>query len=100
MNGNVTIAHNTATRNGGGIYLSTSELNCQQKSNFVLFDNTAANKGGGVHAISSSIKATSSLIAWSQLYYYTGTRMTFTGNAAERGGGLSLEANAKLYILK
>ena len=26
--------------------------------------------------------------------------MNFTGNAAEKGGGLSLEANAKLYILK
>ena len=29
VNGNVTIAHNTATENGGGVYLSTSELNCQ-----------------------------------------------------------------------
>ena len=31
---------------------------------------------------------------------YTGTRMNFTNNSAKRGGGLSLEANAKLYILK
>ena len=59
VNGNVTIAHNAATRNGGGVYLSTSELNCQQKSIFVLFQSIAKHKGGGLHAISSTIKATS-----------------------------------------
>ena len=96
VNGDVTIAHNTATRNGGGVYLSTSELNCQQKSTFVLFNNTAVHKGGGLHAISSSIKATSAFTR----PQYIGTRINFTNNAAERGGGLSLEANAKLYVLK
>ena len=98
VNGDVTIAQNTATGNGGGVYLSTSELNCQQKSIFVLWNNTASHKGGGLHAISSSIKAFSS----SSTYAYivnTGTRIKITGNTAERGGGLSLEANAKLYIL-
>ena len=96
INGNVTIAHNTATGNGGGIYLSSSELNCQQESTFVLYSNTAMSKGGGLHAISSSIKAYS--------YYfgdrYIGTRIHFTKNTAKFGGGLSLEANAKLNILK
>ena len=96
VNGDVTIAHNTATRNGGGVYLSTSELNCQQKSTFVLFNNTAVHKGGGLHAIGSSIKATSAFTR----PQYTGTKINFTNNAAERGGGLSLEANAKLYVLK
>ena len=96
VNGNLTIAHNTATGHGGGVYLSTSELNCQQKSILVLWNNTASHKGGGLHAISSSIKAASSM-AWRQ---YTVTRINITGNAAERGGGLSLEANARLYILK
>ena len=100
VNGDVTIAHNTATRNGGGVYLSTSELNCQQKSTFVLFNNTAEQKGGGLHAIGSSIKATSAITLQLQYYYYIGTRINFTNNAAERGGGLSLEANAKLYVLK
>ena len=47
VNGYVTIAHNTATGNGGGVYLSTSELNCQHKSTFELFNNTAEYKGGG-----------------------------------------------------
>ena len=31
---------------------------------------------------------------------YTGVRMIFTKNMAGMGGGLSLEANAKLYVLK
>ena len=41
VNGDVTIARNTATRNDGGVYLSTSELNCQQKSIFVLLFSSA-----------------------------------------------------------
>ena len=98
VNGNVTLAHNTATRNGGGVYLSGSELNCQRNSTFTLFNNTAVHKGGGLHAIRSSIKATSDIdLGMAQ---YSGTRIYFTKNVAWFGGGLSLEANAKLYILK
>ena len=58
-------------------------------------------KGGGLHAISSSIKASSNLEYSNDNYpYYIGTRMNFTNNKAKFGGGLSLEANAKLNILK
>ena len=89
-------AHNTATRNGGGIYLLNSELNYQQKSTIVLFNNTVVHKGGGLHATSSSIKATSTY----KYKHYSGTRINFKKNAAKRGGGLSLEANAKVNILK
>ena len=96
VNGNVTILHNTALRNGGGAYLSISELYCQRKSTFILFNNTAAERGGGLHAVSSSIKATSAF-TWPQ---YTGTRIKFMNNSATRGGGLSLESNAILYVLK
>ena len=99
VNGDVTIAHNTATGNGGGVYLSTSELNCQQESTLILLNNIVSHKGGGLHAISSSIKAVSFNSGFRQ-YIYTGARINITGNAAERGGGLSLEANAKFYILK
>ena len=99
VNGDVTIAHVTANRNGGGIYLSNSELNCQRKSTFEVQNNTALHKGGGVHAISSSIKTTVTVSSTTALHY-TGARINFTGNAAEKGGGISLEANAKLYILK
>ena len=100
--GNVIIAHNTATRNGGGVYLSsTSELNCHQKSTFILFSNTAIHKGGGLHAISSSIKATSTFAGpYTPMPGYTGTRINFTRNLARIGGGLSLDANANFYILK
>ena len=107
VNGDVTIAHNTATGNGGGIYLeSNSELNCQPRSIFVLHGNTAANKGGGIHAISSSIKAYSLTICTDNcqdddiIYAYIGARINFRNNVAKLGGGLSLEANAKFYILK
>ena len=99
VNGNVTIAFNIATGNGGGVYLSNSELNCQQKSIFVLLNNTATHNGGGLHAISSSIKATSTVVT-DYPSAYSGTIFIFTKNTAEKGGGLSLEANAKLYILK
>ena len=111
VNDNVTIAHNTATdhhgsRNGGGISFSNSELYCQQKSTMVLLNNTAAFKGGGLHAISSSIKATSKLVDTggdylnSTDYRYIGARINLTNNLAKWGGGLSLQASAKLYILK
>ena len=96
VNGDVMIKNNIATRNGGGVYLSYSELNCQRRSTFVLFKNTANHKGGGLHAISSPIKATSSV----KFREYTGSKLHFHENKAVKGGGLSLEANAKLYILK
>jgi predicted outer membrane repeat protein len=100
VNGDITVAHNTATGNGGGVYLSTSELNCQQKSIFVLMNNTALHKGGGLHAISSSIKAASSFADECPIKFYTGARINIIRNAAERGGGISLVANARLFILK
>ena len=106
VNGDVTIAHNNATSNGGGIYLSQSQLSCLKKSSCLLLNNTAIHSGGGIHAIGSSIRADSDakyinlLIINIQFGEYTGTTLNFTGNTAGKGGALSLEANAKLYILK
>ena len=96
INGGVMIAHNTAARNGGGFYLSNSELNCQKQSTLTFANNTAVHKGGGLHAISSSVKAASAY----SMHQYTGSRINFIGNTAKKGGGLSLEANTKYYILK
>ena len=96
MNGNITITQNVANRNGGGVYLMDSELNCLNVSTFALLHNTAAHKGGGLHAISSSIKAMSLLVT-PQVKTAT---LYFANNVAQKGGGLSLEANAKLYVLK
>ena len=95
VNGDVFISYNTAAGNGGGVYLSTSELNCQHESTFMLLNNTAVSKGGGLHAISSSIRAVSDVQS-----EYIGARIKIIRNVAKMGGGLSLEANAKLYILK
>ena len=111
VNGDLAVAHNRATRNGGGIHLTNSEVNCQEGSNITFFGNFATHKGGGIHAISSSIKAISSVDSnfdfvndtWAVAYLYviyTGSMLNFTENMAEKGGGLSLEANAKLYVLK
>ena len=54
-----------------------------------LLGNKAAEKGGGIHAISSLIKVDN-----------PGSSVQFTANDVNVGGGVSLEVNAKLYILK
>ena len=88
------IADNNATDSGGGIYLYQSEINCRDYCRLEILNNSAMERGGGIHAISSSVKV------------YTGeTRSTtsvvhFSQNSAKKGGGLCLEVNAKLYVLK
>ena len=99
VHGYLIIAHNKASRNGGGGYLSNSELNCLHKSTLGFSSNYAEHKGGGLHAISSSIEA------WDSDNHCscpTGARepLYFNKNLADMGGGLSLEANAELIILK
>ena len=92
VKGNVFVAYNIANKNGGGIYLIDSELNCLDNSIFTLVNNTAEHKGGGIHAISSSVKITSVLPS--------SPLLGFINNTAERGGGLSLEANARIATVK
>ena len=91
ITGNTLISHNTATRNGGGVYVSQSEIFCQPGSSLRLENNTASWEGGGLHAAGSSIKV--SIIT-------NKTLVNVDDNLAERGGGLSLNSNAKLYVLK
>ena len=106
VNGRLSIEHNRASGNGGGVYFLNSEINYQRLSIFKLVNNTATYKGGGIHAVSSSVKAASdhiylcSCVRDPRIRFYTGSKLYFIKNRAERGGGLSLEANAKLYILK
>ncbi|MCG8625191.1 MAG: hypothetical protein MJE68_24735, partial [Proteobacteria bacterium] len=92
VKGNISVAHNIANGNGGGIYLMDSEFNCLDNSTFVLLNNMAEHRGGGIHAISSSVKITSVLPLSPTLH--------FINNTAERGGGLSLEANARITTVK
>ena len=80
------IANNTATiSNGGGISLHQSDL--EIKGNCIFSGNNAV-RGGGIHATSSTVAV-----------YQPGT-LKVNNNRAENGGGLYLEVNAKLYVLK
>ena len=86
MYGDITVSHNTASVSGGGIYAYQSELNFMENVN--ISRNIANNKGGGIHAISSTTRLTD------------GSQTYFTGNHAKKGGGMSLEGSAKIYLLK
>ena len=90
VDGSMTLAHNQAVRNGGGIYLSQSELSCGQQSSLNINGNMATNRGGGIHAIGSIVRSTT----------IDESNLRFVNNSAEAGGGLYLETNAKLYIHK
>ena len=89
VNGNLTVTHNSANENGGGIYLYNSEMNCSDCS-LQLSHNTAKSRGGGIHAIASTIKLRS---------VHSTAKVVFINNIAEKGGGLSMESNSKLYML-
>ena len=89
VNGNLTVTHNSANESGGGIYLYNSEMNCSGCS-LQLSHNTAKSRGGGIHAIASTIKLRS---------VYSIVNVVFRKNTAEKGGGLSMESNSKLYML-
>ena len=93
--GTVTIANNTALQNGGGIYLYQSELTCQRKSMLKLLGNIAMEKGGGIHAVGSLIKVKVP-VAKSLKY----SMLNFMINKADKGGGIFLEMDSKVYILK
>ena len=99
VEGNVTISNNTALISGGGGYFSNSEVLCQPKSTVLLMFNSALSKGGGLHVDGSTIKtAYATLSRYDSTYI--GAKLNFTKNSAKNGGGLSMEANARLYSMK
>ena len=77
-----TIVNNLAIE-GGGVYLSKSQLYFKGDTN--IADNQATERGGGIYAIDSSI--------------IVEREVHFINNEAEYGGGVSLEMNAKVYGL-
>ena len=87
--GETTITNNNiitiADRNGGGISLKQSRLEIKGKCNLV---NNSAVRGGGIHASSSTIAV-----------YQPGI-LQVINNDAEFGGGMYLEVNSNLYVLK
>ena len=89
LNGDSLMANNVAMDRGGGVYLYQSELNCKTDCRLQILNNIAANKGGGVHAFSSLIKVTD-----------PSSTIHFIENKAEMGGGICLEMNTKIYVLK
>ena len=100
----VSILNNSASASGGGLYLSQTELLILQESTVTISSNKAYERGGGILAISSSIKC---IVTGSQytvngrmIEEYKGAIVNITENSAQRGGGIYLEANAKVTILK
>ena len=89
MYGETTIANNNLTTiansSGGGISLKLSHL--EIKGNCTLSNNSAM-RGGGIHATSSTISV------------YQPATLKIINNNAELGGGMYLEVNSKLYVLK
>ena len=92
--GNVTIANNTATDAGGGIYLSNSELICWKGSTLKIQNNTARGKGGGMSATGSHIEINNPVIDQRV------SNLLFDSNQATKGGGLFLKMDSKIYIIK
>ena len=85
MYGETKVINNTAT-SGAGISLYKSDL--EVKGNCTISHNRAILWGGGIQATSSTLAV-----------YQSGT-LQFINNSAEFGGGLYLEFNTNLYILK
>ena len=89
MYGETTIANNNITTiansSGGGISLKQSRLDIRGRCNI---ENNSAVRGGGIHATSSTIAV-----------HQPGT-LHLISNNAQFGGGMYLEVNSKLYILK
>lgn len=94
-NATVTISSNTAWNNGGGLYLYQSQINCRDNSILKVTNNTASVKGGGIHIISSSIK-----VYFIRELQFPRGKIYIDNNIAEMGGGVCIEGNAKLYVLK
>ena len=94
VHGTVTIANNTATDAGGGIYLYHSELICWKNSALNIIKNAAREKGGGISATGSVIKLKSSQTNQSF------SSLLFNSNVATRGGGLFFKMDSKVYIFK
>ena len=76
----INIDNNTASSDGGGVYLCESTLFLKTKTNII--NNSAFDSGGGIHAIDSSITISGVV--------------NLSSNQAIWGGGLSLE-DSKLY---
>ena len=105
LNDQVYVVNNSASISGGGLYLAQSELFSLQDSNLTVSRNNATERGGGIHAVSSSIKNIVTGLQdtdsnGKEIEEYRGAMLNITENSAQKGGGLCLEANSKVIMLK
>ena len=87
----VYVQNNLAHEMGGGVFLFKSDLICQNLCH--ISENIANNRGGGIYAFGSSILNGNRVRSEAK----KNNSLTITKNAANYGGGLSLEAYSKLY---
>jgi hypothetical protein len=94
------IAYNTVDESGGGMHLYQTDLTCHYYCKLKLVNNTALKNGGGIRAVGSSIKVHQGTYCKKNYTDCTLPSAKFVGNEANRGGAISLEANAKIYVFK
>ena len=85
--GNISVMNNFANSGGGAFFYLTTFV-C--RGNCTFSGNRAYKRGGGIHAIGTLIS-----VSYSGKKDYQ-TSLILTGNQANKGGGLYLEANSKL----
>ena len=105
LNDQVNVINNRASISGGGLYLAQSELFSLQDSNLTITRNMATKRGGGIHAVSSSVKNVVTGLQdtdsnGKETEQYRGAILNIMENSAQKGGGLCLEANSKVIMLK
>ena len=98
--GKLDVVNNTVSESGGGMHLYQSDLNCHYDCKIGLVNNVAVKNGGGIRAVSSSIKVHQGNICKKNYTNCTLASIKFIRNYASKGGAISLEVNAKLYIFK
>ena len=92
MYGNLTIAKNQAEKNGGGALFYSSTVFCSGE--WIFANNTAAFAGGGISIVDTTIT-----LGYNDLWTHCNSFgiLNITGNVADVGAGINLEANSKIY---
>ncbi len=98
MYNKMVLANNTVDESGGGMHLYQTDLTCHYYCKLKLVNNTALKNGGGIRAVGSSIKVHQGTYCKQNYTDCALPSAKFVGNEANRGGAISLEANAKIYV--
>ena len=90
----VVAERNKVYARGGAIYIYRSRLRCEYNCTVKLLSNNAKDKGGGICAINSIISVTS------EDNPNVESSINFIRNGAHEGGGVYLELNSQLHVVK